>query len=356
MKRPMILVQLFIGWLPVWALFVLILLSGHPGIGVGHAVWISFRNVVAAALLAVWVHRLAVQRPWPSRFSVAFILLHCVAALTYSVAWILLNSAIESVLSAQLVLMVGVGLKPYITLGVWIYVMVAGVSYATVATERVARAEAAAAKAQLAALRAQLHPHFLFNALHSVVHLIPREPERAAHAAEQVGALLRTTIEEDRDLVTLHEEWAFVERYLDVERIRFGDRLHVQVDLSPAAREALVPSFSLLTLVENAVRHGVGSREEPTSIAVHAAIGNSLLTLLVHDNAAKAGVPGAAPDATADAGAAGSGAGSERNGTGLARLRERLDVLYGDRARLTLERHDRGGTVAMLVIPVEQGA
>ncbi|MDQ8166016.1 MAG: histidine kinase, partial [Gemmatimonadota bacterium] len=227
---------------------------------------------------------------------------------------------------------------------------------ATVATERVARAEAAAAKAQLAALRAQLHPHFLFNALHSVVHLIPREPERAARAAEQVGALLRTTIEEDRDLVTLGEEWAFVERYLDVERIRFGDRLQVQVDLPLAARDALVPSFSLLTLVENAVRHGVGGREGPTRLTVQATTGSATLTVVVRDCAAEVGVTDEAKGAPDHPANTGAGAQLDRNGTGLSRLRERLGVLYGDRARLTLEKQAESGTVATLVIPVEPGA
>jgi LytS/YehU family sensor histidine kinase len=124
------------------------------------------------------------------------------------------------------------------------------VSYATSATERAARAEAEASRAQLSALRSQLNPHFLFNALHTIVQLIPREPARAAQAAEQLGGLLRDTLEEDRDVVALAEERAFVERYLAVQRLRFGDRLSVRIDVSPEADQSLVPSFALLTAAE----------------------------------------------------------------------------------------------------------
>jgi hypothetical protein len=95
-----------------------------------------------------------------------------------------------------------------------------------------------AARAQLAALRAQVQPHFLFNALHTVVQLIPIDPKRAVEAAELVADLLRTTLEEQREEVTLGDEWRFVSRYLAVERIRFGDRLLLREDV-PTARPAM---------------------------------------------------------------------------------------------------------------------
>lgn len=220
----------------------------------------------------------------------------------------------------------------------WLYVIVAGVTYAAQAAERAARIEAIAARSQLAALRAQLNPHFLFNALHTVVQLIPSEPRRAAHAAEQIAALLRTTIEADRDIVPLGEEWAFVERYLDIERIRFGDRLQVEADLSDAARGALLPSFAVQTLVENAVRHGAAPQVEPTTIAVQGRTTGGMLTVTVRDTGA---------GATAAAIAAG--------GTGLARLRERLAALYGGRARLEWTTEPGRGFTATLVLPHDPG-
>ena len=200
---------------------------------------------------------------------------------------------------------------------------------------RAGRAEAVAARAQLAALRAQVHPHFLFNALHTVVQLIPIDPQRAVEAAQLVAHLLRTTLEEQRDEVTLGDEWRFVSRYLAVEQIRFGDRLVVRADLPDGVLDERVPAFALQTLVENAVRHGAAPRVAPTEIVLTAVGSASELTLSVWNtgNGAPAGLTM-------------SGA-----GTGLARLRERLAVLYGSGARLSSGPAADGGFEAVLVVP-----
>jgi two-component system, LytTR family, sensor kinase len=214
---------------------------------------------------------------------------------------------------------------------------VAGVSSQMEASARAARAEAAAARARLAALRAQLHPHFLFNALHTVVQLIPTNPARAAGAAELVASLLRTTLEDDRDEVTLDDEWRFVSRYLELEHIRFGDRLRVRAEVDPELLDERVPSFALQTLVENAVHHGAAPRVAPTEIVVTAAGTSGELTLSVWNTGdrlphARVSVEGGA-------------------GTGLARLRERLACRYGGAARLTCGAADGGGFEAVLVVP-----
>ena len=333
--RAWVWLQLLIGWLPVGALFVTLMVTAHPEVGLHLAFLVSLRMMVAAAALGLLVQRLTERLPWPHPFRVSFVAVHLAAAAGYSVAWVLLNSGIASLLHRQAVLVVGYGIGPFLVLGVWLYVMVAGVSYAVQATERAARAEAAAARSRLAALRAQLNPHFLFNALHTVVHLIPREPRRAAQAAERIAELLRTAIGEDRDLVPLAEERAFVERYLEIERLRFGERLRVRLEIPEEAEAVPVPSFSLLTLVENAVRHGAAPRVEPTEITVTAAVAPRELRLAVHDTGA-----GAAPEELAGG-----------DGTGLARLRDRLLVLYGGRARLDLGAGAGGGFTASMVIP-----
>lgn len=334
MLRPWIWLQMLIGWLPVWALYATLIVVAHPPTSVVSAALAATRAIVPAALLGLIVQRFTRRFAWPRPFRLTFLAGHLAAAALYSASWLVLTFASEVRFNVQGTDAFGRSLVPFLILGVWLYVMVAGVSYATQATERAARAEATAAQAQLAALRAQLHPHFLFNALHTVVQLIPREPARATEAAEQVAALLRTTIEEDRDLVTLADEWNFVERYLRLEAIRFGDRLAVRAQIEHAARDALLPSFALQTLVENAIRHGAAPRVEPTEIAIVGTVRGGTLSLSVRDGGSDARpeqIEGSA-------------------GTGLQRLRERLHVLYGGRARLDVASVPSVGFTATLVI------
>ena len=334
MSRRVVWLQLLIGWLPVWALVMLLMIVAHPQIGMRNAAMGSLRMIVAAAALGLVVQRFVERRPWPGRVTPPFVAMHLVAATVYSVSWLVLSSAIVSVFEGALVLAVGPSMHATLVMGVWLYVMIAGVSYTTQTSERAVRAEANAARAQLAALRSQINPHFLFNALHTVVHLIPREPKQAALAAEQIATLLRTAIEEDRDVVSVAEELAFVEKYLEIERVRFGDRLRVRFDVSSEARSATLPSFAAQTLVENAVRHGAAPRVEPTDVTIAASMSNGALTLAVRDSGA------GATDAQVGNG----------SGTGLKRLRERLAVLYDGRARLDIA-SGSGGVTATLVIP-----
>ncbi len=332
--RGLVWLQLIIGWLPVWALYATLMLTAHPGVRPFHAIMISLRAIGVAALLGLGANRLTERFPWPHPFQARFVGIHLVGAVLYAVAWVALISALEGLLRGQLVMVsTPNGVMPFLVLGVWLYVMVTGVTYATRATERAAAAEALAARSQLAALRAQLNPHFLFNALHTVVQLIPREPRRAAEAAEQVAGLLRTTIEEERDLVPLAEELALVERYLDIERIRFGERLLVEVSLPHDLEQVLIPSFALQTLVENAVRHGAAPRIEPTTVSVSASRLGHALVLTVRDNGA-------------------GGPGDARPGSGLARLRERVAVLFGGRARLDTHGLAGQGFTASLTTPL----
>ena len=335
MPRAWIWLQVAIGWLPVGALFVALILAAHPEVRPAAALHIGLRMMLAAALLGLLVPRVARRVPWPRPFRMRFVLLHAAAALAFGVAWLLANSVIESLFRGQPVIVLGNGLVPFLVLGAWMYVMIGGVSYTIGATERAAHAEAAAVRAQLATLRGQLNPHFLFNALHTVVQLIPREPARAARAAEQVAGLLRGTLEEDRDLVPLHEEWAFVRRYLELEEMRFGDRLVVQEELHADTRSVAVPSFSVQTLVENAVRHGAAPREEPTTISLSAWCEGERVVVTVRDTGA--GAPGLD--------AAGG------TGTGLRRLRDRLAALYGAAARLDVSTVLGAGFTATMSIP-----
>lgn len=308
---------------------------------------------MAAALIGIGtglavafvVYRLARRVPWPRPFRLRFVALHLVAAPVAAMVWGLSASSLASLVPGYIPDVEGMNrVYEFLLIGTILYAIVVGVAHAEEGSARATRAEALAARTQLAALRAQVHPHFLFNALHTVVQLIPADPARAMDAAELVADLLRTTLEEQRDEVPLEDEWRFVSRYLEMERIRFGDRLVVRADMPDALLDEPVPAFALQTLVENAVRHGAAPRVAPTEIVVTAASGGSALTLTVRNSGDGGSVPAT--------GAAGTGTSA---GTGLARLRERLAVLYGSAARLASGPAADGGYEATLVLPRSRG-
>ena len=334
MSRRVVWLPLLIGWLPVWGVFTALIVTAHQ------TSWhvaglIALRMIAAAALLGVVVQRVVARFPWPHPVRLRFASAHLVFAAMFAVAWLAVNSVIETVVRGHAVVAAGYSVGSFLILGGWLYVMIVGVSYTALATGRAARAEAHAARAQLAALRSQLNPHFLFNALHTVVQLIPRDPDRAAQATEQIAGLLRGAIDEDRDLVSVSEEWAFVDRYLDIERIRFGDRLRVHTTMAEGVRDALIPVFAMQTLVENAVRHAAAPRVEPTDITITGTMAKGELTFIVHDTGGGAGV----------------GQLEGGGGSGLKRLRDRLAVLYGGEGRLEFTTEAGAGFSASLVIP-----
>jgi hypothetical protein len=294
----------------------------------------AISNVTGGAIVAYLLYRFVRRVPWPRPFRLSFAILNLMAGLASGLLWLLLAIAIESLFTGSLLetkaASDGAEMRPI--LGLLLYGVVAGITYPVEAT---ARAEALAARTQMAALRAQIQPHFVFNALHAVVQLIPIDPVRAADAAELIASLLRTTVEENRDEISLGDEWTFVSRYLQLEHIRFGDRLRVRAEVDQDLLDEHVPSFALQTLVENAVRHGAAHRVAPTEIVVSAAGTEEALTLSVRNTG-----DGPPPQA------AGNG-----TGTGLSRLRERLALLYGDAARLTCGAREDGGYEAVLIVP-----
>jgi hypothetical protein len=329
---------LVLAWIPVWALYALLIGPAnpiHPGSSMTEAALIALRTIGVAAALGFLVKRLTDRVEWPHPFRPGFALVHVVGAILYSHLWTAIAAFIENLLRPGAFHAYFAMLVPNLVLGAWLYVMIAGTMYAARATERAARAEAVAVRAQLAALRAQLNPHFLFNALHTVVQLIPERPRDASRAAEQVAGLLRATIEERRDVVSVAEELDFVQRYLDIERLRFGDRFVAEVDADASVRALDVPAFAIQTLVENAVRHGASPRVEATTIRITANADAGVLAVEVSDTGAGADLS----------------AGPEERGTGLRYLRERLSVLYGDRAALHLASSPGAGFTARLTVP-----
>ena len=324
----------------MWALYSTMLFFAHAGTSVQTAVFAGCRAVSCAAVLGLVVHRLTQRFPWPIPMRVSFAVGHLSAASLYAVSWLVLASLLELVLRAghggTMEFGTRAPLVPFLVLGVWMYAMVAGVSYSISAAQRAARAESLVAQSHLATLRAQLNPHFLFNALHTVVQLIPHEPAQATQNAERLAGLLRTSLEEGRDVLPLADELAFVRRYLELEQVRFGERLRVEWTVDDVILDALVPSFALQTLVENAVRHGAAPQVTTTTIRVTAAPVGNRLRIEVRDDGA-----GLRPSATG-------------NGTGLARLRDQLRVLFGDLATLHVTTAPDSGFTASMTIPLDR--
>jgi two-component system, LytTR family, sensor kinase len=222
--------------------------------------------------------------------------------------------------------------------------------------ERLLRAEARAHEARLAALRLQLQPHFLFNALNAVSTLVADgRPAEANRMLARLADFLRATLDRrDTAEVPLSEEIAFTRQYLEIEEVRFGERLRVEVDVDPETRTALVPAMILQPLVENAVRHAIVPRAAGGAIGIVAARENGILRIGVHDDG-----PGA-PQRREGPGASGLGQGGRedtaRHGLGLANTRQRLEELYGSRAELTLGESVRGGLAVSLRLPFRERA
>jgi hypothetical protein len=205
---------------------------------------------------------------------------------------------------------------------------------------RAAELERARARVRLSVLEAQVRPHFLFNALHSVGALVRTgEGAAAARTVDALADLLGAAIGDgEANEIPLREELRFIERYLDIERTRHGDRLTTRVEIPPGLDGALVPRFVLQPLVENAVRHGVEPRDGPARIEIVAAMDGEQLRIDVRDS-------GALPSRRRP--------GRVSHGIGLANARARLAVLYGARQRLELLTAP-DGTVARLELPLRR--
>lgn len=231
---------------------------------------------------------------------------------------------------------------------VYFAVLFAGVSRATMLRARFRshetvrlQAQAAQLRAQLAdarlgALRAQLDPHFLFNTLNAVSALVERDPRGVRRMISRLSELLRHSLEEGASEVTLQRELELLDRYLDIMRVRFGDRLHVTVEAEPDVMDALVPNLVLQPIVENAIKHGVAPRETGGRIAVSARRMGERLVLRVSDDGPGPGGSTEPPGA----------------GVGLANTRARLAEMHGAAQHLHLLPSDDGpGTIAEVSLP-----
>ena len=194
-------------------------------------------------------------------------------------------------------------------------------------------------QARMEALQSQINPHFLFNTLNSVSSLVRFDPDTARTMVVKLANILRRLLRKGDSFVQLREELEFIDDYLDIEVVRFGrDKLKVVKELDPASLEVMVPSVILQPLVENAVKHGLAPKVEGGTIYLRSRMQEKLLIVEVEDD----GVGIA------------EGASSSGTGIGMANVRERLNVLYNDLARVEVESSPRTGTTIRLILPVPQ--
>jgi sensor histidine kinase YesM len=194
-------------------------------------------------------------------------------------------------------------------------------------------------RAQLAALRGQMDPHFMFNTLNSIASLVvDQRPDAAVGMIVGLSEFLRRASEDShRVQVTLREEVQYLQRYIEIQKVRFGDRLRVSVDIPDELLATLVPNLLLQPLVENAIKHGVSKRRAGGEIRVAG---------MCHDGALRLSVYNDGPWAQEDLAVA-------PHRVGLGNLRTRLQILHGDRSELLLQPAEAGGVEVIVTLPLQ---
>ncbi len=222
----------------------------------------------------------------------------------------------------------------------FVYWIIVVISHAADYYQRYREGELRASQAQLQALKMQLHPHFLFNALHSISALVHSDPDAADKMIARLGDFLRLTLDSAAaQEVPLRQELEFLNCYLDIERTRFRDRLTTQIEADPQLLDCVVPNLILQPIVENAIRHGVSQRASHGHVEVRASRSGDALRLEVRDNGR--GLPEGADDGRGKPG-----------GVGLANTRARLQQLYGNSYRFELSNVPTGGAIVTLELPM----
>jgi two-component system LytT family sensor kinase len=197
--------------------------------------------------------------------------------------------------------------------------------------------------ARMEALQNQINPHFLFNTLNSVSSLVRFDPDTAREMIIKLANILRRLLHSSEAFVPLREELEFIDDYLDIEVVRFGrDKLRVVKELALESLDTMVPAMLLQPLVENSIKHGLSSRIEGGSIYLRSRLDDSHLIIEVEDDGV--GMDAAALPEKPVA--------PDRTGIGMANVSERLKVLYGETARMTIDSQDGKGTLVRLRLPV----
>lgn len=345
-----------IGLLEATQVYFMSARAGRP-MAFSRSAAITMPSWFVLAALMPFVIAIARRFPLESLRRPATLLTHAAAAIAYSLLNLLIAGWLSDFVFTDLGARYGfIGnfwrlLGMYFTLVLMQYFSVVGIYYAFVYNRRYreeARAaaelqvrasqlEASLSRANLEALRMQLNPHFLFNTLNTVsVLALKGEKQRVSRMVSRLSDLLRLSLENDRQTLSLREELEFLERYLEIEQVRFKDRLSVKVDVQPAAYDAEVPSLMLQPIVENAVKYGFSQTIGPGEISIDCRVNGETVEIDVSDTG-----PGL-PDNRVQSGG---------TGVGLTNTRARLEQLYGGNFTLELINRPEGGAQVRIRFP-----
>ncbi len=240
---------------------------------------------------------------------------HAGAAILASALWI----ALARVLAYSLKLgnRLNPVIPPLIAVGILLYLLSVALHYVLLAMEASRQAALEARDAELRALKAQINPHFLFNSLNSIVALTTSDPGRAREMCIRLADFLRSTLGlGEREFITWHEELNLAQAYLDVEQIRYGSRLQVELHVDQGCKDCLVPPLMLQPLIENAVKHGIATLVEGGTIRLEGLMRNGELRVKIENRFDPQSPP------------------PRRRGLGLRNVRMRLETRFGRLARL----------------------
>jgi two-component system LytT family sensor kinase len=196
-------------------------------------------------------------------------------------------------------------------------------------------------EARLAALSRQINPHFLFNTLNSVTSLIRLDPNQARQVVLKLSKILRRLLRQQENLTPLREELSFIDDYLAIEIVRFGDKLRFVKDTDPATLDLLVPSMLLQPLVENSIRHGLSSKVDGGTVRVRSRLMANRLQIIVEDDGV--GIPEAKLATLFE------------QGIGVSNVNERLKVLFGEEYKMWIDSRLGEGTSTGIEIPEQAG-
>lgn len=337
-------------WTPVLLLFWVLMLVQLDGvISPFEILGAAARLAIAPGIGGLFIWYISSRLPWPEKHLARFVVLHVLMGAVFAgtTAYWFTLPLLKGVRGLEIETVVRNIVPWQVASNFFLYGLIAGVSYAVRGSwgtrdQRLAaeRADRMRAQAELAALRAHINPHFLFNTLHSVTQLLRAEPARAEAALDRLSDLFRYALRLDREqveTVSLEDEWKFCSSYLWLEQMRMGDRLRIESALSEDALACNIPPFTLQPLIENAVRHGLGPKVGSGTLSVRATESNNLLQIEVRDD----GV-GADPKALA-----------ESSGIGMRAVRQRLSARYGSRSDMQIVSAPGTGVSIRLTIPAE---